>query len=264
MGGRYGTEASSPKAKNKSLDYNSITRSEYDTASRNHIPTYILIEKGVYAEYQTYKNNRENSSIKYAHVDNVNIFKLIDDIHSKTNNNPIFSFEKYNEIEEWLRDQWAGLFKDFLIKRGNLKKFESLQNQIQNLENLSDTFKNYLETLLKESKVENNDSIINKENEKLKLARFKQLFSTNVDFNYLLETTNFDDMKIKEIYTAIKNSRSIDELFKNLHSLKLPFKEEHEIMLNNAILEKNEFLNENINKFMATIDLPPLDYLNSE
>ncbi|WP_151797805.1 DUF4062 domain-containing protein, partial [Acinetobacter bereziniae] len=149
IGGRYGSEASEVQVKNKDqyTDYNSITRKEFETANHNHIPTYILIEKGVYAEFQTFKNNKENSTIKYAHVDNINIFKLIDEVHNKPNNNPIFSFEKYNEIEEWLREQWAGLFKDFLTKRGNIKKFDSLQKQIQNLEDLNITFKKYLETL---------------------------------------------------------------------------------------------------------------------
>ncbi|MGB5885463.1 MAG: DUF4062 domain-containing protein [Acinetobacter venetianus] len=260
IGGRYGAEASTSKNKNQHPDYNSITRSEYDTASQNHIPTYILIEKGVYAEYQTYKNNRENTTIKYAHVDNINIFKLIDDIHNKPKNNPIFSFEKYNEIEEWLREQWAGLFKDFLTKRGNLKNFESLQNQIQNLENLSDTFKNYLETLLKESNGKDKDNLINKENEKLKLAKFKQNFSTNNDFNFLLETTNFDDKKIKEIYEVFKDSKNIDDLFENLEKLKLPFKKQSEEKLSEALISESESLKGNINDFMISIGLEPIDY----
>ena len=98
IGGRYGSETSEVQIKDKTqyTDYNSITKKEYETASNNHIPIYILIEKGVYAEYQTYKLNKDNADIEYAHVDSINIFKLIDDIHSKPSNNPIFSFEKYN------------------------------------------------------------------------------------------------------------------------------------------------------------------------
>lgn len=36
------------------------------------------------------KTIEKNNDIKYAHVDNVSIFKLIDEIHNKPNNNPIF------------------------------------------------------------------------------------------------------------------------------------------------------------------------------
>lgn len=262
IGGRYGSETSEVKIKNRNqyTDYNSITRKEYETASHNHIPIYILIEKGVYAEYQTYKNNKENKTIKYAHVDNINIFKLIDEIHSKPNNNPIFSFEKYNEVEEWLREQWSGLFKDFLNKRGNIKKFESLQKQIQNLEDLNITFKKYLETLLEDSSKKHKDDVIIEENEKLKILKFKQAFEHNMVFNFLLTETKISDQNLKSVFQAINNSKNIEEAFKKIYQLDLPFKHEHEEDLFNAISLRNELFKENFNNFLDEAGMKYLDY----
>lgn len=266
IGGRYGSETSEVPIKSKSqyTDYNSITHKEYETASHNHIPTYILIEKGVYAEYQTYKNNRENNDIKYAHVDNVSIFKLIDEIHNKPNNNPIFSFEKYNEIEEWLREQWAGLFKDFLAKRGNIKKFESLQKQVQNLEDLNITFKKYLETLLEDSDKKYKDDVIIEENEKLRILKFKQAFEHNMLFNFLLKEMKISDENLKLAYQAIKNSNNINEAFEKIYQLDLPFKDELTEGLFNAIEVRNETFKENVNKFLNEAGMKNLAYKEAQ
>lgn len=262
IGGRYGSETSEAQIKSKTqyTDYNSITRQEYDTASCNHIPTYILIEKGVYAEYQTYKNNRDNHNIKYAHVDSINIFKLIDDIHAKPNNNPIYSFEKQNEIEDWLREQWAGLFKDFLLKRGNLKKFESLQKQIQNLEDLNKTFKTYLEQLLTETNSIDNINIIKNENEHLKFLNFKQSFINNHTFSYLIKSENLTDENIVEIMEITKKTKNIDDFFNELYKLKISFILDRKAELFIEINKRSERLKDIFNKFMMSVDLDKKDY----
>ena len=81
VGGRYGSEASesaSTNAKDFYDRFESVTRKEYESATSAGIPTYILIEKSVKAEYETFKRNRENTTIKYAHVDSINIFAFID------------------------------------------------------------------------------------------------------------------------------------------------------------------------------------------
>ena len=243
IGGRYGSETSEVQVKNKNqyTDYNSITRKEYETASHNHIPTYILIEKGVYAEYQTYKNNRDNTEIKYAHVENVNIFKLIDEIHNKPNNNPIYSFEKYSEVEEWLREQWAGLFKDFLTKRGNIKRFESLQKQIQNLENLNETFKNYLESLLKENKSTESNKLINEENKKLSLLKFQESLSKNEIFSHITNPSEFKINELESILRILKSAKSISEVFDKIFKEKEIPKEKLKNIddINKAITNKN-------------------------
>lgn len=120
IGGRYGAEASGvdPKSKRNFFDrYDSITKKEFETAYNGDIPVFILIESSVYAEYQTFLKNRDNENIRYAHVDSINVFRLIENILSRPRNNPVYSFERSSQIEAWLRDQWAGLFRELLKNR---------------------------------------------------------------------------------------------------------------------------------------------------
>jgi len=80
VGGRYGSEASAARTtlpKTFYERYNSITRGEYRAALDRDLPIYILIEKPVYTEYETYLKNKLKKDVAYAHVDSVNIFELI-------------------------------------------------------------------------------------------------------------------------------------------------------------------------------------------
>lgn len=257
IGGRYGSETSEVQVKNKTQhdDYNSITRKEYETASHNHIPTYILIEKGVYAEYQTFKNNRDNHDIKYAHVDNVNIFKLIDEIHSKPNNNPIYSFEKYNEIEDWLKEQWAGLFKDFLVKRGSAKKFESLQSQIRHLETLNLTLKNYLEVLISADNKLEKDSIIKIENEKITKSHFFEKLNSLFIFSYLFNGASLNYKEMEDFINIIKISDSPKEFITRLLNSDLPIQDQIYSLAMNHVNQKNSSLLNDLNDLRKLLSL---------
>lgn len=258
IGGRYGSETSTEKIdsdKNQYTNYNSITRKEYETASENHIPTYILIEKGVYAEYQTYKRNKKNTDIEYAHVDNINIFKLIDDIHKKPNNNPIFSFEKYNEIEDWLRDQWAGLFKDFLVKRGNIKKLESLQSQIRHLETLNLTLKNYLEVLLYADKDLETQNIIQKENEKISKSQLIEQFHNLFIVSYLFDGNTLNNEQAEELISILKISEDPIDFMHRLFR-QFPISSNTYNKAINLLKERNKAFLNDINELRIIIGLP--------
>ena len=132
IGGRYGSEISETKgqsSKNSFFDaYDSITKREFESAYSSDTPVYILIEKSVFSEYETFQRNSGNESINYAHVDSVNIFKFIEIVLSKPKNNPVFQFEKESEIENWLKEQWAGLFKDMLTERLESKRLGVIVN----------------------------------------------------------------------------------------------------------------------------------------
>ena len=125
IGGRYGNRASYPEETDNErvvedemyYIYNSITRQEYQVAKENGIPIFIFVDKGVYNEYQTYKKNKDNYCIKYAHVDSINIFKLIDDIISQKPSNFVKGFDNSNDIANWLKKQWSGLFANYLSEQ---------------------------------------------------------------------------------------------------------------------------------------------------
>lgn len=154
VGGRYGSKAggsSAPTDKSFYENYESITRKEYQSAVARDIPTYILIDKSVYAEYETFAKNRDNTTIKYAHVDSVNVFSFIDYILSRPRNNPVYHFDESTEIEVWLRNQWAGLFRELIRTRSEQKQLSSLADQVADLTNTGTTLKRYLEELVRQS-----------------------------------------------------------------------------------------------------------------
>ena len=155
VGGRYGSVASDDSTKIPSDDlekhyqyYNSITKKEFETAISEDIPAYIFVEKGVLAEYQTYKGNRENKTIRYAHVDSINVFRLMDSIYALKRNNVTHGLENLDDITGWLRDQWAGVFADFLKKRSSATSLQRLANQLESLENVTSVLKDYSENII--------------------------------------------------------------------------------------------------------------------
>jgi len=151
IGGRYGSEASGEGKKpiREFFDrYDSITKKEYESAVTRDIPIYILIDTNVYSEYQTFLKNKGNKDINYAHVDSMNIFRLIEDILSKPINNPIQKFERFGEIESWLREQWAGFFRELLLRRSEQQQLTTLTSQVSDLREVSSTMKRYLEAVM--------------------------------------------------------------------------------------------------------------------
>lgn len=126
VGGRYGSLSSQnnleDERKKYDEDYISITRKEFETANQKNIPVLIFIDKNVYSEFQTYKENqeyfdelysiknKEKKGFKFAHVDHINVFRFIDNIKSK----PVKTFEKVEEIESYIKSQLSGMFYLYL------------------------------------------------------------------------------------------------------------------------------------------------------
>ena len=176
VGGRYGSSASSEEKQPSRLffeRYDSITRKEYDSACSRDIPVYILIEQNVYTEYHTYLRNKDNEEIHYAHVDSINIFQLIEDILSKPRNNPVKTFERFPEIENWLREQWAGLFRDLLQRMSGQKQIASLSAQVETLSAINATLQTYLEAIV--TKVSPDEATELIESERNRLEEIEQL-----------------------------------------------------------------------------------------
>lgn len=176
VGGRYGAEVSSgTRALERAFydRYESITKKEYGAAVEKDIPIYVLVEKGVYSEYQTFTRNKDIKNINYAHVDSVNVFVLIEDILAKPRNNPIHTFEKFEEIEYWLREQWAGLFRELLRRQSQQKQLTGLSQQVVDLKETNETLKKYLEALMRGVGKQETDKLI--ESEERRLDEFRRL-----------------------------------------------------------------------------------------
>ena len=120
VGGRYGSPASDHK---DIEEYDSITRRELQTAIARQILTYVLSRSVLSKEnHRTYPRNKETETIRYVHVDNVQIYRTIEWIESLKKNNPTHAFEHANDITQWLRDQWAGLYRELLSRESTDEK----------------------------------------------------------------------------------------------------------------------------------------------
>lgn len=216
VGGRYGNPASGPELDlSKGLDfYNSITRREYETAREHDIPIYIFVEKNVLSEYRTFKNNRDNETIKYAHVDNVQIFKLVDDIYAQGRNNLVKEFENFDDISSWLRDQWAGLFADYLSDRSRDKELEELSVQIAGLKDINSVLKGYTESILEKIQPDSFQEMITQSNRHLR-DRSLSVFANNDLIVYLKRSTRkrLTNSKMFEVFTS---SDSLAEFLERL------------------------------------------------
>lgn len=218
IGGRYGSPSSdsktlSPEDKEKAYQhYNSVTKKEYETACGRDIPVFIFVEKNVLAEYQTYKNNRENDSIIYHHVDSVNIYKLLDDILAQRRNNFIKDFEKFDDISSWLRDQWAGLFADFLTQKSTETNLKDLSSQIASLGQVSNVLKTYTESIMRKVQPEASEKIILKQEEQLRDFKIKRFCAEGM-IKHLLRNGQPSSTPSK-IYKAFEDSETIDDFLK--------------------------------------------------
>jgi len=175
IGGRYGSPKSnleeeelSKVDENKMYTfYNSITKTEYEKAVEKGIPIYFFVEKGVLAEYETYKKNRENATILYAHVDSINIFKLLDEILSQKVGNYVKDFDNIDDITFWLKEQWAGLFADFLEKEQSKIELKKLSSQINELGSVTTSLKEYTEAIMRKIQPKDYQKIIKKEEQRI-------------------------------------------------------------------------------------------------
>lgn len=218
LGGRYGSEQSfgeSAKEKNAKKafyeNYDSITREEFRAAIKNDIPTYILIERSVYDEYQTFVKNRDSSEIHYAHVDSANIFRMIDEIVSLPRNNPILQFDRYHEIENWLREQWAGLFKELLRRASAQSKISSLADQVTQLSETNKTLRKYIESIMTHVAPESKGLITSESKRLDEVNLINKLRGSNL-VGFLVGK----DLDMEEIAKLIIEAKSLKDLFEEV------------------------------------------------
>lgn len=145
IGGRYGTESKQRLA--------SISQTELRKALKEKKQVYIFIEKNVLSEYETYQLNKENTAINYKYVDNIDIYKFIEEIKDLNINNNIKAFETANDITRYLKEQFAGLFQRFLEAQTKIKE----ASLIETLEKTSHNLTQLVEFLSKEHKGQKED-----------------------------------------------------------------------------------------------------------
>ena len=210
IGGRYGSVASVENKKPSRTffeRYDSITKLEYRHAVSNDVPAYILIEANVYSEFRTFLENKGNKDINYAHIDSVNIFYLIEDILSQPKNNPVFSFDRYSEVEEWLREQWAGLFKELLRRLSGQQHLATLSSKISELGEINVTLRRYMETLITKISPKESEEIIESEGKRLEEAQKLVALKKNL---WVRHVTSFN-ISLASCVAALQKAKSYNQ-----------------------------------------------------
>jgi hypothetical protein len=138
IGGRFGSKYKDTKK--------SITNCEYEEAVKKNIPIYALVERQVLSEFRVYEHqknsqNLDMSKMSYPSVDSNEIFEFIERVSNNPINNALEPFSEYNEVEQYLKQQWAALVFNFLTKQtetANINSnFDTLKLMNERLEFLS-------------------------------------------------------------------------------------------------------------------------------
>ncbi|MDP3555673.1 DUF4062 domain-containing protein [Methylocystis sp.] len=225
IGGRFGGLSREDEQKlNQSPDeymgrIRSITNREYEVARTTGIPAFIFVDQNVFSEYRTYVENRNNCSTIYAHVDNPKIYEMVGDILAQKRGNYVKPFSSLDDITIWLKDQWAGLFADFLKKKNASQQLKSLRNQISDLSAVVSTLKKYSEEIIKEVNTTSASKIIETENKRLNENRAKNILREDL-IDYLINKYAIViDGKDEDIVRKLRNSNNL-ELFLQMLGLK--------------------------------------------
>jgi hypothetical protein len=218
VGGRYGAERSDSRTDTPHSfydRYDSITKQEYTSALSNNIPVWILVDSQVYAEYQTFQKNKSSKNINYAHVDSVNIFMLLEQILLQRRNNALFTFNHYEEIEGWLRDQWAGIFRDLLKRTAQSQQLTSLSTQVFQLSEVNKTLKTYLEALMTAASPEQREDVIKTETSRLLDVEKISKLSDNV----FSSVFRLHDISIEKFGQVLESSANFPEFLEKIFQL---------------------------------------------
>lgn len=257
IGGRYGSAASSEEhGKNKKFfeRYDSITKKEYQSALAEGVPSYILVEREVYAEYQTFRRNRDRNDLNYAHVDSVNIFHLIDEILAQRRGNPIFEFERYEEIESWLRLQWAGLFKDLLGRLTQQEQLSSLSSQVSQLAESNITLRRYLETVVSSVSPDSSASLIDEESRRLEQSIVDHKLSQNDFVKFVLKS---EKANLPQVRQALVKAKSVDMMCASIQKYLDGSDSE---WLTRELPNRPDYIKRDINWARKSLQLPALNW----
>ena len=249
IGSRYG---SAGIIKEKEQEY-SVSQLELKTALKEDKQVFVFIDKNVFTEYETYILNKNNENVIYKYVDNVNIYKFIEEIKALPHNNKIKGFETAEDITSYLREQFAGLFKQFMLDNKRVK--ETLI--IRDIENTAKTLRELVDYLKEDS--QGKDEEINRIiriNHPM-VGRLKELLNIHYniyiegkrDLEALLKARGYKFNPIEEYWERTFNNELLklfisEDLFENdkLKYIKASDWSDDFIKLEKAFLQKDDDL----------------------
>ena len=228
VGGRYGSIATDSKEDSEEKEqkrqkeayeqYVSITRREYESAQSLGIPTFVFLDTNVFAGYKTYKKNKDffesGAKFKFAHVDDINIFRFITILES---NNAIKTFDRVEEIENYLENQISGMLFLYLQQLQKQEKDSKTLDAIAELNNLSQRMAAMIDAIGKSTlKSPDEYNKVIKNQDIMLITFFKDMFYDNIEFQEMT-SYNHDQCNaiIDNCINLLFSEKNIKELKKS-------------------------------------------------
>ncbi|GEM_PF-651662 len=122
----------------------SITQAEALQAIHSGIPIFAFVDSGVMRDHLTYEKNKNKpiiNQIEFSSIDKSDtaayIFEFINFLRLRNENNSVFEFARFEDIENQLKKQWAGLFQRLLHEQRTRafegRRIDNLSSQIADL-----------------------------------------------------------------------------------------------------------------------------------
>ncbi|WP_460154390.1 DUF4062 domain-containing protein [Pseudomonas sp. S3_G06] len=122
----------------------SITQAEILQAIQHGIPVFAFVDSGIMRDHLTYEKNKNKDIIKEIEFSSIDkpetaayIFEFINFLRLRNENNSIFEFSRFEDIEMQLKKQWSGLFQRLLseqrLKTTDGRSLDLLSSQIADL-----------------------------------------------------------------------------------------------------------------------------------
>ncbi|WMW76922.1 DUF4062 domain-containing protein [Flavobacterium sp. 20NA77.7] len=122
----------------------SVTQLEVLKAVEIEIPIFTFIDSRLWNDHELYEKNKNKSILKDIEFPSIEkpetaefIFEFINFLRHRTRGNSINTFSKFEDIDEALKKQWAGLFQKLLNESRNkqleFKRIDLLSNQFEDL-----------------------------------------------------------------------------------------------------------------------------------
>lgn len=122
----------------------SITQAEILQAIQHGIPVFAFVDAGIMRDHLTYEKNKNKDiigQIEFSSIDKPEtaayIFEFINFLRLRNENNSIFEFSRFEDIETQLKKQWSGLFQRLLseqrLRSTDGRSFDVLSSQIADL-----------------------------------------------------------------------------------------------------------------------------------
>jgi hypothetical protein len=113
------------------------------------------------------------------------VYRFIEEILAQPRNNPVQAFDRYSEIEDWLRIQWAGLFRELMLRVSGQQQLATLAEQVRELAEVNKTLRRYLEEVISKVSPQEASRIIDSESERLAEAALERELRQNAFIRYL-------------------------------------------------------------------------------